>query len=349
MTTAILPSARTVDPLALLMPANPSKDHKSRIARFCRWLRAEGTPWHAPDLEAYRDHLLDEGKAPATVSAHLSTVRARYREVARDNKIRDRLYERARLELQELGQDDTPANRRAMVAEALERLDNATDPENAPVKQTKKQDEAEGDHLRLTKAQADALLAAPGVDTLQGLRDTAMIAVLLCTGLREAELAALDVADLRQRLGDELALVVRHGKGDKQRLVPWGDLSWALAIVDKWLAAAGITEGAVFRGFWRGGRKVRPGRLTTRAVQLVLAAYPIAIDGELRTAKPHDLRRTYARRLYEAGVDLVAIQQNLGHADVKTTLGYIGALGAEARRAPSVYTFDLGKLQNVIA
>jgi len=59
---------------------------------------------------------------------------------------------------------------------------------------------------------------------------------------------------------------------------------------------------------------------------------------------PHDLRRTYARRLYEGGLDVVAIQQNLGHADLKTTLGYIGTLDADRRRAPAVYNFDLRAL-----
>ena len=53
---------------------------------------------------------------------------------------------------------------------------------------------------------------------------------------------------------------------------------------------------------------------------------------------------SYARRLYEAGFDLVAIQQNLGHADVKTTLGYIGELDAEKRRPPAIYAFDLKSL-----
>ena len=59
---------------------------------------------------------------------------------------------------------------------------------------------------------------------------------------------------------------------------------------------------------------------------------------------PHDLRRTYARRLYDAGTALVAIQQNLGHADVKTTLGYMGELDAEQRTPPAIYSFDLENL-----
>jgi integrase len=105
----------------------------------------------------------------------------------------------------------------------------------------------------------------------------------------------------------------------------------------------------VFKGFYKARQKLRPGRLSTRAIQYVLAGYPVMIEGALTTARPHDLRRTYARRLYEAGVDLVAIQQNLGHADIKTTLRYIGALDADRRRAPGVYTFDLGKLADAPA
>jgi integrase len=107
---------------------------------------------------------------------------------------------------------------------------------------------------------------------------------------------------------------------------------------------AGIDSGLVFRGLYKGG-KLRPGPLSVRAIQYILERYPVAINGDLVHVKPHDLRRTYARRLYESGVDLVAIQQNLGHADVKTTLGYIGALDVEQRRPPAVYSFDLSRLR----
>jgi integrase len=70
----------------------------------------------------------------------------------------------------------------------------------------------------------------------------------------------------------------------------------------------------------------------------------VAINGKMIKVCPHDLRRTYARRLYEAGVDIMAIKQNLGHASLRTTEGYIGILNADTRRAPAVYSFDLGGL-----
>jgi len=81
-----------------------------------------------------------------------------------------------------------------------------------------------------------------------------------------------------------------------------------------------------------------------RAVGYILDAYPITVGGRIRTVKPHDCRRTYARRLHDAGMELVAIQQNLGHSDLRTTLKYVGALDAERRRAPLIYSFDLARL-----
>jgi integrase len=58
----------------------------------------------------------------------------------------------------------------------------------------------------------------------------------------------------------------------------------------------------------------------------------------------HDLRRTYARLMYQAAVDLLSIQQNLGHADSATTLGHIGPMDAEARRAPALIQFEVSGL-----
>ncbi len=113
-----------------------------------------------------------------------------------------------------------------------------------------------------------------------------------------------------------------------------GDLAWVLAVLDKWLEAAGIREGHVFRSFWRGGQSIR-GPLSVRAVENIVSKYPVINEqGKPLTVHPHDLRRTYARRLYEGGMDLVAISQNLGHASTRTTLLYIGELGADKRRAP---------------
>lgn len=321
------------------------KDAKHRAGAFADWLDASGRGWRDPDLAAYRDYLA-RSLQPSSVAAHLSSVRGVYRALLRDNGLRGALASEARGELRASGERVTAADVKALVDEQVTRIENAVDPKSAPVEVVTSQDKPDDAHVRLTRAQAEALLRAPGIVPLGALRDTAAIALMLCTGIREAELCALDVRDLRQRLGGELALHVRKGKGAKERLIPYGELSWVLAIVDKWLTAAGITEGPVMRSLWKGGERMR-GALSVRAVENIVASYPVMSDGEPVTVRPHDLRRTYARRLYEAGVDLVAIQQNLGHSDLKTTLGYIGKLDADRRRAKLVYSFDLAALRDV--
>lgn len=333
-----------------LIPQDANKDTRSRLGQFITWLEENpAIDRYAPDLAAYRDHLLTRDDRPlglATTAAHLSTIRSAYTRLLKSNVLRDRLYTNAGGELQRLGHSDTPANRKAFVDEALTRLDNAIDPDASHVKVMTHQDRADSAHVRLTRAQAEALLDAPGVIPLSALRDTAMLATFLCTGIREAELCALEVRDLRQELGGELALHVRKGKGSKERLIPYGDLSWVLAIVDKWLEAAGITDGLVFRAIWKGGR-VR-GCLNVRGVEKIINRYPVMGErGKLITVRPHDLRRTYARRLYEEGLDLLSISQNLGHASTRTTQLYIGELGADKRRAPGMYSYDLAKLSKV--
>ncbi len=328
------------------VPADVDKHTRCRLELFQTWQTNRSKPWHDLDLKAYRDHLSAyRGFAPATVSAHLSAVRTRYRGLMTDNTLRAQWLTALGDDLRRLGQDDSPANRRALLDEYYTRLANALDPSVAPVKQITVQDEADSAHVRLTQAQAEALMHAPGTDTLPALRDTCVISLLLCTGLREAELCALLVGDLRQTLGGKIALHVREGKGAKERSIPYGDLAWVLTVVDRWLSRAGIRTGAVVRSFWKGNEKIR-GDLSVRAVEDIVKRYPVSDErGELITARPHDLRRTYARRQYETGLDLLSISQNLGHADTKTTLLYIGDLSAEQRQSKLAYSFDLSRLR----
>jgi len=228
------------------------------------------------------------------------------------------------------------------VDEVLTRLSNAIDPVHSSVKTETKQDRIAAEELRLTPAQATTLMRKPGMDTLHGLRDTALIAFALVTGLREAELAALTVGDLRQfgSDGQTLGVYVREGKGAKSRFVPYGGNEQVLVIVDRWLAAAGITVGRVFRSFEHHSQTATAS-ITPRGIQDVLKAYPVMVNGTLHTVKPHDLRRTYAKLLYEGGMDIVAIQQNLGHSNLQTTLRYIGDTGLEKRKPRPVLSFDL--------
>lgn len=339
---------------AILMPEEPNKDEKSRLGYFIDWMARSGRAWYQPDLAQYRDYLLKDrvrydqsGAAipaplsPSTVTAHLATIRGRYDQLTRDNRLRDMLYDLT-------SRDASPADRKAMVDEMFIRLQNAVHPSSAQVKTIDKQDIADSEHLRLKPYQVQSLLKSPGISTLRGLRDTAMIALMVCTGVRAAELSNLRVEDIRQSLGDELSLMVRRGKGSKQRLIPYGPLDWCLRYVDGWLKKAQITGGYIFRGILKDGKTVRKTGIGTWTVNDVMLAYPIMIDGDLRDVKPHDLRRTYARNAYEFGMDLERIRQNLGHTSLQTTQTYIGELNAIERHPPNMfkpphdnYTLDL--------
>ncbi len=332
------------DNYAMLMPANPSKDEKSRLGFYIDWLARTKRSWYQPDLAAYRDYLLFERarvdrqgrRKPATLSAqtvlaHLATIRGRYGALTRSNDMRDRLFELTNPE-------DSESEQRAMVDEYFIRMMNDVHPATAPVKLIAKQDIADSEHLRLKPYQVSALLSAPGIGNLRGLRDTALMTLMVCTGIRAAEAAALQVDDLRQQLGGELSLRVREGKGAKQRLIPYGPLNWCLMYVDAWLGQAEIKAGFVFRGIRRGGKTVRQTGIGTWTVNDIMNTYSISIDGGLRSVKPHDLRRTYARNAYDYGMDLERIRQNLGHTSLQTTQTYIGELSGRDRHPPNMFT-----------
>jgi len=329
---------------AILMPDAPNKDQKSRLGFFIDWLSARGHAWYQPDLGAYRDYLLHErtrvdkhgnsapaALSPPTVLAHLATVRGRYNQLTRSNDVRDLLYELANPE-------DSEAEQRALVDEFFIRMINDLHPSAAPVNLVEAQDIADSEHLRLKPYQVSALVQAPGISTLRGLRDTALMTLMVCTGIRAAEAAALHVDDLRQHLGGELSLRVREGKGGKQRLIPFGPLDWCLMYAEAWLREACVKAGPVFRGIRRGGETVRQTGIGAWTVNDIMNAYPISIDGALRLVKPHDLRRTYARNAYDFGMDLERIRQNLGHTSLQTTQTYIGELDGRDRHPPNMFS-----------
>jgi integrase/recombinase XerD len=158
----------------------------------------------------------------------------------------------------------------------------------------------------------ERLLAAPTGDGPAALRDRALLELLYGAGLRISESIGLDVDDV-----DEVDQLVRvRGKGDKQRLVPYGEL--AADALDAWLIrgrpAVGPRQPAVFLNL-RGGRLSRQGawkRLKTHAETVGL--------GE--QVSPHTLRHSFATHLLDGGADVRAVQELLGHASVTTTQIY---------------------------
>ena len=216
------------------------------------------------------------------------------------------------------------------VAETLRYLDDALDFSLEDLKPKRTPD----DYLRLTAEQIVTLLHLPDPHTHSGRRDRAVLALLFTAGLHKTELVRLQVKDLWYRTGDgELALHVPRGRACVERLVPYEGLIWGLEWVDIWLQAAEIVEGYVFRGFYRKRqrqdetRKMRDS-LSPNAVERILANYPLEIDGDQVAVNPMDLRRAYARVLYEARLPLDEILYRLGLKDSNTLLNYIGKADA---------------------
>ncbi len=156
------------------------------------------------------------------------------------------------------------------------------------------------------------LLQAPVGDGPLPLRDRAMLELLYGAGLRISELTSADVDDL-----DRVDRLIRvRGKGDKERVVPYGEL--ADVALDRWLVSG--------RPQLAGGSpalflNARGGRLSRQGVWKLLRSHAERV--ELRDdVSPHTLRHSFATHLLDGGADVRAVQELLGHASVTTTQIY---------------------------
>ena len=144
------------------------------------------------------------------------------------------------------------------------------------------------------------LLEQPDTSRTLGLRDAAWLELLYASGLRISELVGVDFDDLELRT----RLVKVHGKGSKERIVPFG--TKAEAALRAYLA--------VFVNY-------RGKRITTRSVRRLFEFY--LRRAALRAGiSPHTLRHSFATHLLNAGADLRGIQELLGHSSLSTTQKY---------------------------
>jgi site-specific recombinase XerD len=114
----------------------------------------------------------------------------------------------------------------------------------------------------LTKDEAQIWINAPDVSTLKGIRDCAILGVLIGCGLRRAEAAILSVSHIEQREG-RWAIIDIVGKRDKMRTIPMP--SWNKVLIDAWKNAAKIEDGYIFRRVNKGGNLMGE-RLTEQAI-----------------------------------------------------------------------------------
>jgi integrase/recombinase XerD len=167
----------------------------------------------------------------------------------------------------------------------------------------------------LTAAEAEQVLAQPDCTEPLGLRDRAILETLYSTGLRRLEVLTLTLADVDPERG---VVLVREGKGQKDRVVPIGQR--ALDWIDGYLREARPLLvvppdlGVLF--LTRRGRRLRPNRLTELVHRYVQAA------GLGKQGSCHLFRHTMATLLLEGGADIRHIQAMLGHAELSTTALY---------------------------
>jgi integrase/recombinase XerC len=162
-----------------------------------------------------------------------------------------------------------------------------------------------------------------------GVRDGAIVAVLRVTGMRRAELVGLDLADYDRASG---TLVIRHGKGNKQRLA-YVDNGTAAALGD-WLAIRGDEAGPLFLAIRKGGAMVYGKRMSTQAIWYIL--HRRTEEAGVKDVSPHDFRRTFVGDLLDAGADISTVQKLAGHASANGTTNYDRRREPTRRRAASL-------------
>jgi integrase/recombinase XerD len=164
----------------------------------------------------------------------------------------------------------------------------------------------------MTIAEAEKVLAVPNLSLAMGVRDRAMLEVLYSTGIRRQELIDLNLYDIDRQRG---VLMVREGKGKKDRVIPIG--ARALAWIDKYMAdvrpdlASGADDGTLFLSTY--GQALGAARMA----EIVREA--VGDSGIGKSGSCHMFRHTMATLMLENGADVRFIQAMLGHADLKST------------------------------
>ena len=166
----------------------------------------------------------------------------------------------------------------------------------------------------LSENDVEALINAPDTTTLLGLRDRAMLEVIYASGLRVSELVDLQLSQVNLRQG-----VVRVvGKGDKQRLVPFGEQ--ATHWLEKYISESrpDLLKQTQSDSLFVTNRKKS---MTRQAFWYLIKRYA-SQAGIKETLSPHTLRHAFATHLLNHGADLRVVQMLLGHSDISTTQIY---------------------------
>ncbi len=283
----VIEPKKTLDEIKALVTNGLDSKHSRTayghaIEDFLAWRRDQGNPpLIKATVNAYKYHLQSSTDyAPSTINLRLSAVRGLAKEAADNGVITDAL-----------------ANG----------ISNVTGIKKGGVRS--------GNWLTLEQAQR--LINTPDKTRLKGLRDRAILAVMIGGGLRRSEVAGLQFSHIQQRDG-RWVIIDLIGKRNYMRTVPLPN--WAKAAIDDWTLAANLHEGHIFRHVNKAERLQGNG-LTPQAIQNIVKQYAEICGYELAA---HDLRRTFAKLARNAKAPIDQIQLTLGHKSVQTTELYLG-------------------------
>lgn len=280
--TTLISYADNRAPIELVTNSLTSEHSKRAYSKalidFLGWMQANQKPFTKATIQEYKQSLTG---SPASINLKMSAIRKLATEAA-DNGLIDQ-----------------------QIANSVNRVSGVT---------------AHGVRAGnwLTKQQAQDIILAPNVLTLKGLRDRAVLAVMIGGGLRRSEVAALTFDHIQQR-DSRWVIVDIIGKGNRVRSVPIP--SWVKLAIDEWIRAAGLSHGLVFQSVHKGGY-IKHESMTPQAIRDIVKHYGAAIG--LPELAAHDLRRSFAKLAHKGGSGLDQIQLSLGHASIKTTEKYLG-------------------------
>lgn len=273
--------------------------YSTALFEFLAWYEEQNKPGLSKaTVQAYKSYLSSKSLAPSTINLKLSAIRKLIVEIS-DNGLMDPL-----------------------LAANLTR-----------VKGVRTSGVRTGNWL--SREEAQDLINAPDLTTLKGLRDRAILAILIGCGLRRSEAAKLCGNHIQQREG-RWAVVNLVGKGNRVRTVPMP--SWTKVCLNAWEHALRAEIGTyfasepIFRAINKadklaGVRKATDyqhsdGYMSDQAIADVVRYYAQKLAFPELAA--HDLRRTFAKLARKGGAEIDQIQLSLGHASVQTTERYLG-------------------------
>ena len=261
--------------------ANTRGMYRKGLTDFLAWWGAQGDlPLDGTLVQAHVTHLVKAKYSPATINQRLAAIRRLVGEAA----------ERRLLDLG--------------IAAGVIRIGGVP---GLPV----------WNRRSLSAEQTEALINAPEPSSTKGLRDRALLALLVGCALRRSEVVRVLVENIQRRDG-RWVLIDVVGKRGRVRMVAVPQ--WAKIALDAWLQKANLQKGAVFRAVDRSGTLAQHA-ISAQGVLSIVVAYGRSISLEV---KPDDLRRTCAKLCHAEGGELEQIQLLLGHASIQTTERYLG-------------------------